>query len=290
MSDTFPSVNYLVRSGPMNTFHVHFWPPGFFIFLHIWFEAICYCILCVLNSKMVAWVVKPVQRRRPDKSAQVKGRARHRAPPNSFHVITTIFKSNIWFFGANFFMLHMNGFWDHDVDGENHEKLFLLIKIRKGGMRYIWIKAENFFSFIAIVLALGYFFSRSWCFNAWCLIAHLLAFKRSFLQCPEKEGFWGAATPPHPHLPDIQKHSLPRLFLLHRAPQCIVLQYFASQCNEEEGRSPIIEPFPDDARPPYVEVSQVELRRRGAIAHTQSVQWVNPLFITLGLITIGTSN
>ena len=132
-----------------------------FIFLHIWFEAICYCILSVLNSKMVAWVVKPVQRRRPDKSAQVKGRARHRAPPNSFHVITTIFKSNIWFFGANFFMLHMNGFWDHDVDGENHEKLFLLIKIRKGGMRYIWIKAENFFSFIAIVLALGYFFSRS---------------------------------------------------------------------------------------------------------------------------------
>ena len=121
---------------------------------------------------------------------------------------------------------------------------FYCWRSERSGMNYNWITTENVFSFIATVWVQGFSFKQVLLLLCMMLSCTLSRLKRSFHNDRKKE-FWGTAIPRVHIFLTLQKLPLPRFFLLNSAPQCVVLQYIALQCNGEEGTVLIVEPFSD---------------------------------------------
>ena len=200
--------------------------------------------------------------------------ARHWAPPNSCHVITTILISNIWDFLDK--LLHSSHKWLLGLRRRWGE-LWEVVSIVEGPKGVGWIitgspqkisfrSSQSFlvqgFSFKQVLLLLCLMFS--------CILSRL---KRSFHN-DRKNEFWGTAIPRVHIFLTLQKLPLPRFFLLNSAPQCVVLQYIALQCNGEEGTVLLLNHSRIRWAPPaHVVVVQVELAREGAAAHAQKCRY-----------------
>ena len=163
--------------------------------------------------------------------------ARHWAPPNSCHVITTILISNIWDFLDK--LLHSSHKWLLGLRRRWGE-LWEVVSIVEGpkGVGWIITGSPQKISFRSLqpFRFKGFLLSRSCCFYAWCSVAHFLALKgvstmtgkRNFeaLQSPAFTSSW--------HSRNFLCHASSSSTVHHNALYCNTLHYNAM---ERRGRS-----------------------------------------------------